>query len=97
MVPEVPAGAPFAFEMAVRSLDEQLERINALDTKAGVLIAADGVIVGLLACDRSVLTRAPAWIGVLVLATVGTSLILSLSPSPPVDTNLPRGRRPSSG
>lgn len=78
MVRQVPPGASFAFEIAVRSLDEQLERINALDTKAGVLIAADGVIVSLLAADRSVLTRAPAWIGVLVLATVGTSLILSL-------------------
>lgn len=49
MARDVPLGAPFAFEMALRSLDEQLERINALDTKAGVLIAADGVIVGLLA------------------------------------------------
>lgn len=74
----VPLGASFAFEMALRSLDERLGRINALDTKSGVLIAADGVIVGLLAGERSIFARAPAWIGVGVLVTIGASLILSL-------------------
>jgi hypothetical protein len=74
----IPSGAPFAFEIARRALDEQLERINALDTKAGVLIAADGVIMGLLAGERSVVTRAPSWTGIIVLATIGVSLILSL-------------------
>lgn len=78
MAQSVPLGASFAFEMALRSLDERLGRINSLDTKSGVLIAADGVIVGLLAGERSVLARAPAWIGVGVLVTIGASLILSL-------------------
>jgi hypothetical protein len=44
----VPPGAAFAFEMGIRTLDQQLRRIEALDTKAGILMAANGVLSGLL-------------------------------------------------
>jgi len=78
MAREVPAGARFAYQVAVRTLDEQLRRIEALDTKAGVLIAADGLVIGLLAGDRSSLAEGPHWVSVSVLGTVATSLILAL-------------------
>lgn len=43
----VPEGASFAYAVAIAALDEQLRRIEALDTKAGILMAVDGVIAGL--------------------------------------------------
>ena len=54
-----PQGASFAFDNAARSLDEQLGRIESLDAKAGVLLAADGVLAGLLFATDSVLFQAP--------------------------------------
>jgi hypothetical protein len=78
MAQNVPAGAGFAYRVAVRALDEQLQRIEALDTKAGVLIAADGLVLGLLSGERSSLILSPAWVSFPVLAAVASSLILAL-------------------
>ena len=78
MARTVPSGAAFAYRAAIRTLDEQLRRIEALDTKAGVLIAAGGLVVGLLAGEGSSLVEAPIWVRVIVLGTVNVSLILAL-------------------
>lgn len=78
MVRQIPVGAGFAYAVAIRTLDEQLRRIEALDTKAGVLIAADGVIIGLLASERSALEQAHRIIGAVVLGAIAMSLITPL-------------------
>ena len=54
-----PHGASFAFDNAAKALDEQMGRIESLDAKAGVLLAADGVLAGLLFATDSVLIQAP--------------------------------------
>ena len=54
-----PQGASFAFDNAAKALDEQLGRIESLDAKAGILLAADGVLAGLLFATGSVLVQAP--------------------------------------
>lgn len=66
-----PPGARFAYETAAHSLAEQLQRIDALDSKAGVLLAADGIIVGL------VLVPTPAVPGAAVVLG-GIAVLLSL-------------------
>ena len=74
----VPEGAGFAYDVGIRAIDEQLRRIEALDSKAGILIAADGVLVGLLLGGRSLLGRIPALASGLGLALVLASLLLAL-------------------
>ncbi|MDP9222581.1 MAG: hypothetical protein M3P18_01755 [Actinomycetota bacterium] len=73
-----PPGVDFLFEAAVRALDDQMRWIDALDTKAGVLLAADGVIAGLVLTRGSMLLGAPAWVGVLVAFLLFISLVLAL-------------------
>ena len=74
----VPKGAAFAYEVAVRTLDDQLERIGALDTKAAVLLTADGVIAGFLFGRDSVIGQAPDWLAITAIAWLLASFILSL-------------------
>lgn len=74
----VPRGASFAYAVAERNLDEQLGRIEALDSKAGILIAADGVLSGLLFGRSSLLLSMPRPLGVLIALLVGSSLLLGL-------------------
>ena len=78
MASNVPAGASFAYAVALRTLDEQLRRIEALDTKAGVLIAADGLVLVLIAGGDPPLRGAPASVLVAILAAVTSSLIAAL-------------------
>jgi len=73
-----PAGAGFAYEVALRSLDEQLERIEALDTKAAVLLTADGVIAGFLFGRDSAIREAPDWLAIAAIAGLMASFILAL-------------------
>jgi hypothetical protein len=78
MAKPVPAGASLAFEQSVKALAEQLARIEALDGKAGILIAAGGVLAGLLFGRGSLLVDAPGWmVGIAAIALTG-SLILGL-------------------
>lgn len=63
----------------MRSIDEQLRRIESLDTKAGVLIAADGVLAGLLFSRGSLLLAAPAWLNTVAAAALLASLVLALA------------------
>jgi hypothetical protein len=73
-----PEGAPFAYDVAIRRLDDQLERISALDTKAGVLMAVDGVLIGLLLGADSLLLKAPLLVATGVIGLVVLSILLAL-------------------
>ena len=73
-----PQGALFAFGNAAKALDEQLGRIESLDAKAGVLLAADGVLAGLLFATDSVLIHAPRALGVAITVSLLFSILLAL-------------------
>jgi hypothetical protein len=74
----VPDGAPFAYNVAGAALDEQLRRIEVLDSKAGILIAADGVLAGLLFGRSSLILAAPRALSAIVVGLVLISLLLGL-------------------
>ena len=76
---EVPPGASFAFDIGRASLDEQLRRIDALDTKAGVLIAADGILAGLVLGSPTFVGRASRPVAVGWMATLILSLLFGLA------------------
>ena len=73
-----PPGTDFVFDAAVRAFDDQMRWIDALDTKAGVLMAADAVLAGLVLTRGSTLLEAPPWVGVLVAALLFMSFVLAL-------------------
>jgi hypothetical protein len=73
-----PPGGDFVFEAAVRAFDDQMRWIDALDTKAGVLMAADAVLAGLVLTRGSTLLEAPPWVGVLVATLLFLSFVLAL-------------------
>jgi hypothetical protein len=73
-----PRGAPFAYAVAERSLQEQLSRIEALDAKAGIVIATNGVLAGLLFSRSSLLLTMPELLAGAIVLLVGISLLLAL-------------------
>lgn len=74
-----PQGAAFAFETAVRSIDDQLRRIESLDSKAGILLGAGGVLAVLLFSEGSILDDAPTWLGVVIAIASTASILLALA------------------
>ena len=70
----IPQSAGFAFTTAQQTLGEQLKRVDALDTKAGVLLAADGIIAGIIFSQGSHLAGMPDWIALIA----GTAILISL-------------------
>jgi hypothetical protein len=76
--PPVPAGTDFVFDAAVRAFDDQMRWVDALDTKAGVLMAADAVLAGLVLMRGSMLLDAPLWVGVAVAVLFFMSFVLGL-------------------
>ena len=74
----VPNGSGFAYEVGVEAIREQLRRIEALDSKSGILIAADGVLAGLLFQGNSLLQRIPSAVAAIGLIGVLGSLLLAL-------------------
>jgi hypothetical protein len=79
MSQRVPRSASFAFDVAVRALAEQLARIDSLDSKAGILLAADGVLAGLIFAREGIVAQAPTWLalvlGAAVLCSLGCTLV----------------------
>lgn len=75
---QVPPGINFLYEEAFRELDEQLDWIDALDTKAGIILAAGGVTAGLVLTGDSVLIWAPPFITIFIVVALAGSLILAL-------------------
>lgn len=74
----VPEGASFAHEVSAGTITEQLGRIEALDSKAGILMATDGVLAGLLLGRGSLLLEAPRLLTAGAVGFVVASLILAL-------------------
>lgn len=68
-----PQGITYAHDVALKTYDDQMSWIDALDTKAGILMAADGVIISFIAARGSTLMEAATVIG------VATALFLFLS------------------
>lgn len=74
----VPEGIAYAHEAASKSYDDQMSWIDALDTKAGILMAADGVIISFVATRDSTLMEAPPVIGVATALFLFCSLVFAL-------------------
>jgi hypothetical protein len=73
-----PQGAAFLYDAAHKGLSEQWQWIDALDTKAGVVLAADGLLAGLLFTSDSFLWLAPTWTSVAITVLLLGSLTLAL-------------------
>lgn len=73
-----PQGITYAHEAASTVYDEQMRWIDSLDTKAGILMAADGVIISLVMTPGSVLSRAPTVAGIMMATALFLSLVLAL-------------------
>ena len=73
-----PRGVSFVHEAASKAYEDQMKWIDALDGKAGILMAGDGVIAGLIMTQGSVLTKSPTTIAVIVTALLFASLGLAL-------------------
>ena len=71
----VPRSAALAFGVARDALDEQLQRIDSLDSKAGILLAADGILAGLIFGHETFARSAPAGVAI----ASGFFLLVSLA------------------
>ena len=74
----VPKGAPFAYEVGARSIDEQLRRTEALDAKTGLILASDGVLAGFVFSSDSLFKTAPRAVGMLLALLILASISLAL-------------------
>lgn len=57
---------------------EQLGRIDSLDSKAGILLAADGILAGLVFGRQALVAQAPAGLAIVVGSFLLTSLACSV-------------------
>lgn len=78
MAQGVPQSAAFAFDVVARAIGEQLARIDSLDSKAGILLAADGVLAGLIFVREGVVAKAPIGLALIVSVTILLSLVCTL-------------------
>lgn len=74
----IPHGAEFAYGVGRQELADQLRRIEALDSKAGILLAAGGVLAGFVFGSRTFIRQAPGSISLSVALFVTASLVLAL-------------------
>lgn len=74
---DIPQSASFAFDVSSSALSEQLARIDSIDSKAGVLLAADGILAGLIFGGDSIVATAPPWLAILA----GVGILLSFTAS----------------
>lgn len=73
-----PRSARFAYDVARHALMEQLARIDSLDQKAGIVLAAGGIVGGLVLASGSRLEAFPSWLAILIVVTLVASLLGSL-------------------
>ena len=78
-VKSVPLGSAFAYEVGIRTLDEQERRIMALDSKAGVVLAASGVLAGFIFRTDSFVRRGPIGLGIAVVIALSTTMTTALA------------------
>ena len=75
-----PPGASFAFDIGEQALSEQLRRADALDTKAGVLVAANGLVLfGLLLSSNSFVVGSPIGVQFSIVVLTIASLLSALA------------------
>ncbi|MGI9194590.1 MAG: hypothetical protein ACR2FO_08820 [Actinomycetota bacterium] len=68
-----PVGAAFTFDIGVRALEAQSRRVDAIDTKAAVVLAVDGVLAGFFLNRPVASPHPPIWLALLA----GTALLVS--------------------
>lgn len=73
-----PKGGQFAYETAIRSLDDQLRRIESLDSKAGILIGAGGILAALLAGGGSPILEGSRHLALATTVLLNASVTLAL-------------------
>jgi hypothetical protein len=73
-----PRSARFAYDVARDALQEQLARIDSLDQKAGIILAAAGIVGGLVLAPDDRLSPLPTWIAILIVLTLLASLLGAL-------------------
>jgi len=65
--------------MGLRALDEQERRTNSLDSKAGVVLAASGVLAGFIFRSDSFIRREPTWIRIAIVAAITMTIVTALA------------------
>lgn len=73
---ELPPGSGFAYDLGERILASQSAQVDAVDTKAAVILAVDGVIAGFLL--RSPFHNAPRTAAIVASSSLLVSLISAL-------------------
>lgn len=73
-----PRGIAYAHQAASKAYDDQMRWIDALDSKAGILMAADGVIVSLIVTSDSIFLSAPKLVGIGVAGFLFIALVFAL-------------------
>ncbi|MGI8427157.1 MAG: hypothetical protein ACR2M4_11310 [Actinomycetota bacterium] len=74
----IPKGSSFGYETGIRVLEAQSRRIDALDSKAGILLAVDGVLAGLAFGSNDGHPKFAAAIAFISALTLLTSFLLAL-------------------
>ena len=75
MAATAPRSARFAYDVARDALREQLARIDSLDHKAGIVLAAGGIVGGLVFTPDDRLSQFPNWLAIFIVVTLVTSLL----------------------
>jgi hypothetical protein len=78
MAQRVPRSASLAFDIGLRAVGEQLARIDSLDSKAGILLAADGVIAGLIFVRGGLVATMPMAVALVISVSILLSLVCTL-------------------
>jgi hypothetical protein len=73
-----PEGHAYAYATALRAFDRRAALTGAADTRAGILLATDGVVAGLFFARGSVLATAPTWMTIVATASIVISAALSV-------------------
>lgn len=74
----LPTGASFTYNVGRDTLETQSRRAEALDTKAGVLLAIDAVMVGLAYGSQSDQVLKLGWWGAAAATAILTSFLIAL-------------------
>lgn len=73
-----PQGVGYTHDAALKAYDDQMKWIDALDGKAGILMAADGVIAGLILTENSILAHSSRGFAITVTILLLASLVLAI-------------------
>lgn len=77
-VAATPRSARFAYDVVRDALKERLARIDSLDQKAGIILAAGGIVGGLVLTPDDRLSAFPTSLAILIVVTIVASLLGAL-------------------